>query len=79
MNQQIDTNDRLYTFAASARACKELHHGEQIVLIVHRDRMHARHRHGVDPGFGHPHDTVDQRVLGMQAQVNEASAIQPPP
>ena len=69
-DEQIDADDGLH--AAPERSAIELHHREQIALIGDRDRRH--------PAFGHlfderrdAHHAVDQRIFGVQAQVDEGS------
>ena len=62
---------------AAQRFLVELHHRKQIALIGQRHRRHARCRHRGHQ-FRHAHDPVDQRVLGVQPQMNElASRIRP--
>ena len=67
--QQIDADQRLH--ARLERLAIELHHREQIVLVGHRDRRHARGGDRRDQ-LRHPHHAVAQRELGVQPQVNEA-------
>src|SRR5262249_34895305 len=50
----------------------ELHHREQVVLIGYTDRAHAGPGHRIDE-LGYPHHAVDERVFGVQPQVNELS------
>ena len=52
------------------RLLVELHHGEEVALVRERDRRHARLG---DRGhqFGHAHDAVEQRILGVQPQMHE--------
>ncbi len=59
--------------ARTQRRLVELHHREQVVLIGDGDGRHAL-RGGSRDEIVHAHDAVDQRVLGVQAEVDEAVA-----
>ena len=75
VNEEIDADDGLH--AGVLRGTIELHHREQIALVGKRDGRHARRRnrlHQAGNAFafaGDAHHAVDQRVLGVQMQVNE--------
>src|SRR3569623_706398 len=71
--------------ARRQRRLVELHHGEQIALVGHRHRRHARGGAGRHQRF-HAHDAVDQRIFGVDSQMNEgwrhggySSPATPPP
>ncbi len=68
MDQQVDADDRLH--ARAQRRLVELHHREQVVLIGDGDGRHALRRGGRDE-IVHAHHAVDQRVLGVQAEMDE--------
>ena len=55
---------------AAKRFLVELDHREQIALIGEGHGRHAGRRDGRHQAR-HAHDSVDQRVLGVQPQVNE--------
>ncbi len=69
-HQHVDADDRLD--ALPLRRPIELHHREQVALVADRHRRHARRRHRLHE-LRHAHDPVDERVLGMQPQMNERS------
>ena len=72
---QVDADDRLH--ARGLRGLEELHHREQIALVGERDGGHLRRRDRIhQPGHAfafalNAHHAVDQRVLGVQVEVNE--------
>jgi len=68
-HQQVDADQRLDT--GLERLAVELHHGEQVVLVGHRDRGHAGGRHRGDE-LRHAHHAVEERIFRMQAQMHEA-------
>ncbi len=74
VNEQIHADDRLDALPECLAV--ELDHGEQIALIRHGHRGHARRGHRLDE-VGHAHHAVDQRILGVQAQMNEARGAHP--
>ena len=70
-NPGIDADQGLD--AGGLRFLVELHHRKQIALIGEGHRRHPRRRDRRHQ-FRHAHDAVDQRVLGVQAQVDECSS-----
>ena len=56
--------------ARTLRFLVELHHRKQIALIGQGHRRHARRRDRRHQ-FRHTHDSIEQRVLGVQSQMHE--------
>ena len=67
-HQQVDADDGLH--AARHGIAVELHHREQVHLIGDRHRRHAGLGHRLHE-FRDAHHAVDQRVFGVQAQMDE--------
>ena len=78
--QRVDTDQRLD--AARQRGAIELDEREQVPLIGQRDGRHAEPRHSVDQALTRlaavvgrlaldARDAVDERVLGVNVQVDE--------
>jgi len=65
---QVDTNHRFESLRD--RRAEELHHREQVGLVGQRDGRHARGGNRIHQ-LRHPHDAVDEGVLGMKSQVNK--------
>ena len=68
-DQQVDTDDRFH--ALRHRLAVELHHREEVVLVGDGDRRHPRGDHGRRK-LRDAHHAVDQRVLGVEAEVDES-------